>query len=96
MTTPTSRYYCSTAYLVCKNAAIEIIAKYWDPSISKYNLAAHHYVTADAMIADSGATYSIPIFTYQITNSTIHPHHLALHKKSRLQQTLMWQRLQRQ
>ncbi len=87
--TPASKYYCSTAYLVTRPAAIKLINRYYAPD-GKIDLSNQEFVTADAMIAATDNTYSIPIFTYQITESIIHQNHLHLHRKSKAQQLVMW------
>ncbi len=89
-TTPASKYYCSTAYLITRNAAIKILEKYFSRTRGKFLLSGHIYVTADAILADTGNTYSIPIFSYKTTDSTVHPNHLKTHARSRNQQLLLW------
>lgn len=89
-TNPLSKYYCSTAYLITRNAAIKIIDKYYSHIRKKFLLSSSIYATADAIIANTGNTFSIPIFSYKTTDSTIHPNHLKTHAKSRAQQLLVW------
>ncbi|BCS83432.1 glycosyltransferase [Cotonvirus japonicus] len=84
-----SKSYCSTAYLISRRGAQEIIDKYLFVN-GKLDLSSQTYATADSMIANTNACYSIPIFTYQTTNSLIHPYHLPLHVKSKVQQFKLW------
>ncbi|AVL95030.1 glycosyltransferase family 25 [Moumouvirus australiensis] len=85
-----SKYYCSTAYLITRLGAQNIINKYFCPETGKINLRDQKNCTADAIISDSGKTFSIPIFTYLTTDSTIHPNHLPIHTKSKIQQQKLW------
>ncbi|AGF85080.1 family 25 protein [Moumouvirus goulette] len=85
-----SKYYCSTAYIITRQGAQHIINKYFCPETGKINLQNKTCCTADAIISDSGKTYSIPIFTYLTTESTIHPNHLQIHNKSKIQQQKLW------
>lgn len=89
-TTPELKYYCSTAYLITKDAAKKILKQYYYRTYGKFNLSVQKYATADSILTSVGHTYSIPIFSYKSTDSTIHPNHLAIHKRSRDQQLILW------
>lgn len=87
-TNPNMKYFCSAAYLITKQAATKILEKYYPND--KIDLALQKYATADSMISSTGNTYSIPIFTYQTYESTIHPSHLYNHNRSKIQQYILW------
>ncbi|AQN68545.1 glycosyltransferase family 25 [Saudi moumouvirus] len=89
-TNPKSKYYCSTAYIITRQGAQHIVSKYFCSETGKINLRDQIHCTSDAIISDSGKTYSIPIFTYLTTDSTIHPNHLVIHNKSKIQQQKLW------
>lgn len=89
-TVPEMTYYCSAAYLITKKAATNLLAKYYAKNLGKFVLSTQLYATADAMIASTGFTYSIPIFTYQTIESTIHPQHLLNHNRTKTQQLNLW------
>jgi len=92
-TDPSMKYFCSAAYLITKKTAIELLDKYYSKKTGKIDLANNIYTTADAMIASTGKTYSIPIFTYQSGKSTIHPMHYYIHYRSKQQQHNMWNQI---
>ncbi len=85
-----TKFYCSAAYMITRQAAIKIINRYYLSDKNKIDLSVQEFATADSMISSCGSTYSIPIFTYKTTNSTIHSGHLYIHNKSKLQQLTMW------
>ena len=89
-TDPSSKYYCSAAYLITKLGAQKILDRYYSDIFRKYDLSVQEYATADSMISSTGSTYSIPIFTYQTSDSTIHPRHIYTHNRSKLQQYQLW------
>lgn len=89
-TDPSSKYYCSAAYLITKQAAQRILNKYYNTQLAKYNLSIQNHATADSVISSTGATFSIPIFTYLTNDSTIHPRHISIHNKSKQQQCQLW------
>lgn len=89
-TYPNDKFFCSAAYMITRTAAKKLLERYYSIEENKINLSTQEYATADSMISSSDFTYSIPIFTYKTTNSTIHPKHLYIHNKSRLQQLTMW------
>ena len=87
--------YCSTtAYLITRKAAIEILNDYY-PNFEKITLSNKIMGTAraDEIIRLYGNTYSIPIFTYRGTDSTIHTEHLSIHLKSKNQQFDEWKKI---
>lgn len=87
--------YCSTtAYLITRKAAIEILNDYY-PNFEKITLSNKIMGTAraDEIIRLYGNTYSIPIFTYRGTDSTIHAEHLSIHLKSKNQQFDEWKKI---
>lgn len=86
-----SYHFGAVAYLITRNAAKKILAKYWPTD--KIDLSDKPYCTADSIISTTGSTYSIPFFTYMTTDSTIHLNHLCLHKRSKNEQTKMWQEI---
>jgi GR25 family glycosyltransferase involved in LPS biosynthesis len=87
---PLKKYYCSAAYLITKQAAINILNHYYSPVLNKYDLSIQQYATADSIISNTNATYSIPIFTYLTNDSTIHPKHIYIHNRSKKQQYQLW------
>lgn len=89
-TDPSKRYYCSAAYMITRQAAKEILSKYYDTKIDKFVLKGKQNATADSIISNSICTYSIPIFSYNTDESTIHPHHIPVHIRSKTQQYNMW------
>lgn len=89
-TNPNMKYFCSAAYLITKTGAKKILERYYNPKIDKINLSEQQYITADSMILSVGNTYSIPIFTYKILDSLIHPLHLYIHRLSKKRQILIW------
>ncbi|ANB50832.1 hypothetical protein [Powai lake megavirus] len=84
------KYYCSAAYLITRDTAKEIINKYYCKESGKIDLSQNDCCTADGIITNTNKTYSIPIFSYQTSESTIHPKHLIIHNKSKTQQHKMW------
>ena len=56
----------------------------------KINLENKKQCTADAVILSLDYTFSIPIFTYETNDSTIHKSHLAFHSRTKKQQLEMW------
>lgn len=89
---PAMKYYCSAAYLITKEAAKKILSKYYSNKFKKIILHSQEYATADSMISSTGATYSIPIFTYQTLESIIHPRHLINHNRTKTQQLNIWKK----
>lgn len=89
-TNPSMNYFCSAAYLVTKTGAKKLVEKYYNSDVNKIDLSTKEFVTADSMISSTGHTYSIPIFTYQTTESTIHPRHLYNHSRTKTQQYKLW------
>ena len=87
---PSMDYYSTAAYLISKQGARKLFDKYHSKKFNKFDLKSQVHATADAMIADTGNTYSVPIFTYLTNESTIHASHLELHKKSKTQQYELW------
>lgn len=87
--TPASRHYCSTAYLISRLGAQWLLDRYW-PS-EKIVLSDKDHSTADSMIASVPSTYSIPIFSYETQDSTIHPNHLYIHNRAKYHQYLSWE-----
>jgi hypothetical protein len=88
-------YYCSaTAYLITRKVAVEILNDYY-PNFEKIilNNKAIGYVRSDEIIRSYGDTYSIPIFTYTGKDSTIHPDHLYVHRKTKNQQLDEWKKI---
>ena len=90
-------YYSATAYLIKKSIAIEIVNKFYSFEENKFNLSNEFYKTstADGIISNTNYTYTIPIFTYQTTDSTIHQSHLGFQNNSKLQQLNLWKRLKK-
>ena len=82
--------YSSVAYMITKKAAIHLLNKYTDPVTKKINLENKKQCTADAVILSLDYTFSIPIFTYETNDSTIHKSHLAFHSRTKKQQLEMW------
>lgn len=89
-TNPLMKYYCSAAYLITRSGAINLLNKYYSNDLKKINLATQEHATADSMISSTGNTYSVPIFTYRVADSIIHPLHLYNHNKSKKQQDTQW------
>ena len=89
-TNPTSGNYCSAAYLIQRTAALSLLEKYFSKELGTYDLSAQEHATADAMITSVDNAYCIPLFTYVIKGSTIHPMHVYNHKKAREAQFTMW------
>lgn len=89
-TTSSTKYYCSTAYMIKRDAAEKIINEYYSKEENRFILKNKTNATADAIITNTNSTYSIPIFTYQIGNSLIHPHHWYIHYNSKMKQLAMW------
>lgn len=83
-----NKYYCSAAYLITKKYAKILVEKYFDKD-GKINLSNKNPVTIDLILSNSGATYSIPIFTYETDDSTIHKEKYWI-KKSKMQQLQLW------
>lgn len=88
-TTPANHYYCSAAYLITREGGKKLISRYYDKN-SMINLLNQTYLTSDAMISSTGNTYSIPIFTYGTSDSTIHPNHSNIHSRSKQNQLFEW------
>lgn len=87
------RYYSSNAYLITRSGATKILHKFWlDDKINLRQFNASD-IAADAIICNTNATYSIPIFTYLATESIIHPNHIFMHKRSKLIQYKMWEKM---
>ncbi|XWV25748.1 glycosyltransferase family 25 [Tupanvirus soda lake] len=89
-TDPSMKYYCSAAYLITKIGAKKLLDRYYSKEYNKIILYSQEHVTADSMLLSTGATYSIPIFTYLTSESTIHPWHLKNHNQSKNQQLELW------
>lgn len=89
----TLKYFCSTAYLIKRSVARNIIGHYYSEDLQKIFLLGKQYATADAMILHSGNVFAIPIFTYQTNESTIHPHHWYIHKRAKQQQYEQWKKI---
>ena len=87
---PEMRYFSAAAYLITKAAAKKILEKYYDQKLNIIDLSKQGYGVADLMIFSIGDTYSIPIFTYLIADSTIHPDHVESHKEKKDTQLDMW------
>lgn len=85
--------YCSCAYLINKAGAQTIIDQYYHRAFNKYVLRHKFRPTADEIICYSAICYSIPIFSYQTNNSTIHDTHLAFHQISKDHQLNLWKLL---
>jgi GR25 family glycosyltransferase involved in LPS biosynthesis len=89
----TMKYYCSAAYLITRKAAQKILEDYYSEKLQKIILCGKQYANADAMILHNGNVYAIPIITYQITESTIHPYHIYIHMRAKKQQLNEWLKL---
>jgi GR25 family glycosyltransferase involved in LPS biosynthesis len=89
-TDPSTKYYCSAAYMITREGAKNLLSRYRSTVDNKFDLSIQEFATADSMISSSGSTYSIPIFTYKTSESTIHPKHSYIHNKSKSQQLIMW------
>lgn len=85
-------YYCSVAYLITRSCAFKILNQYYSNQYHKFDLLHKIHVTADAIITKTCNTYCIPIFTYQTTDSIIHPKHLYNHRISKAKQLEMWKK----
>lgn len=85
-------YYCSVAYLITKSCATKILNQYYSEEHNKFDLSQKIHVTADSIITKTCQTYCIPIFTYQTTDSIIHPRHLYNHRISKAKQLEMWKK----
>ncbi|XWV24516.1 glycosyl transferase family protein [Tupanvirus deep ocean] len=94
-TDPSMKYYCSAAYLITKTGAKKLLDRYYSQEYGKIILYSQEHATADSMLLSTGATYSIPIFTYHTTESTIHPWHLKSHNKSKNQQLELWKNVRK-
>lgn len=86
-------HYCSAAYLISRIGAMALLKEYYVENTFTVNLKDKIHATADAIITNTSASYSIPIFTYQLTSSIIHPRHLHIHRKSKIYQYKMWKAL---
>lgn len=84
------KYYCTAAYLITRKAAIELINKYFHKTHYKLDLSTKENATADSALYSLPNTFSIPIFTYQAYDSTIHTSHLDAHITSKSQQLNLW------
>ena len=81
-----SKSYGTIAYLITRNAAIQLLDKYYSKQFGRFVLANQKWVTADSALYSLPHTYRIPIFTYTNTDSTIHSIHLKKHAASKKQQ----------
>ena len=88
--TKEKKYYCTAAYLITRKAAIEPIDKYFSKTFYKLDLSNTVNATADTALYSLPNTFSIPIFTYQAYDSTIHTSHLDAHISSKNQQLNIW------
>lgn len=87
--TPASKHYCSTAYLISRSGAQWLIDNYWPEE--RIILSDKEHATADSMIASVPSAYSIPVFSYETQDSTIHPNHLYIHNRAKYYQYLSWE-----
>lgn len=85
-----SKRYCSSAYLINKQGAKDILDRYFDPRINMFNLSHISRPTSDYIICHTSTAYSIPLFTYLCDESTIHPSHLSVHEASKKHQMDEW------
>ena len=86
--TPGNKYYCTCAYLITKKAAQQILTNYYSNLVGRFDLSKHKWATADTALYSLPNTYSIPIFTYKGTESTIHNGHLHAHITSKYWNTI--------
>lgn len=82
-------YYSSTAYLITKKTAITLIDKYFRDD-GMIDLSIELNSTSDYILMNFPNIYSIPIFSYQTENSTIHQSHKNMHDFSKNQQWNEW------
>lgn len=85
-------YHSCTAYLIKKNAAKEILEKYYQSNIYDFSKLDPRMITSENVIYTLSNIYSIPIFTYFTDKfeSTIHQNHLALHQQNKDYQLQLW------
>lgn len=92
---PKMRYDCAAAYLINRKTAIDLLNLYKSNTSSDdgplFDFLNKKFITADSMITSVPNAYSIPLFTYQTKDSTIHPNHLIWHSRSKQQQLLRWE-----
>jgi GR25 family glycosyltransferase involved in LPS biosynthesis len=87
--TPESKHYCSSAYLINRSGAEWLTERYW--LNEKIMLSDKDHATSDSMISSVPFAYSIPIFSYETFDSTIHPNHLYIHNRAKYHQYLSWE-----
>lgn len=87
---PERKYYCTTAYMITRQAAVKLIDMYFSKILNKLDLSNKPFATADTALYSLPNTYSIPIFTYQGYDSTIHSSHLDSHINSKRRQLTKW------
>jgi hypothetical protein len=87
------KFYSCTAYLINRSTAETILADYFDKSINMYNLLAkgNADATSETIIYSQPNVFSIPIFSYETTESTIHESHLEFQDVSKKTQLAQWQ-----
>jgi GR25 family glycosyltransferase involved in LPS biosynthesis len=86
------KFYSCTAYLINRQAATKILEKYFDEDNQIYNLIDKQNLneTSETIIYSVPDIYSIPIFTYKTSESTIHDTHLTFQKDNKSKQKAQW------
>lgn len=82
-----NKYFGTVAYLITRDKAINILDEYYN---DKINLKYKENPTSDNIIISDQNTYCIPIFSYKVSDSTIHTNDLIFQRRSKKQQYNAW------
>lgn len=83
-----NKYFGTVAYLITRDKAINLLDEYFINNM--IDLKYKEMPTSDNIIISNENTYCIPIFSYKVSNSTIHTNDLIFQRRSKKQQYSTW------